>query len=120
MNSVISLNKNVLNDAMEKDKLGNDDIYSIFGIPILLKDNIGFESLPTTAGAYSLKDNYTEDAFITKKLKSEGFANARLAGKSRSGLLRVSYGSYPKKLLALKALAKAKLSHNVNAWLAED
>ena len=72
LNSVISLNKNVLNDAMEKDKLGNDDIYSIFGIPILLKDNIGFESLPTTAGAYSLKDNYTEDAFITKKLKSEG------------------------------------------------
>ena len=72
LNSVISLNKNVLNDAMEKDKLGNDDINSIFGIPILLKDNIGFESLPTTAGAYSLKDNYTEDAFITKKLKSEG------------------------------------------------
>ena len=72
LNSVISLNKNVLNDAMEKDKLGNDNINSIFGIPILLKDNIGFESLPTTAGAYSLKDNYTEDAFITKKLKSEG------------------------------------------------
>ena len=72
LNSVISLNKNVLNDAMEKDKLGNENIYSIFGIPILLKDNIGFESLPTTAGAYSLKDNYTEDAFITKKLKSEG------------------------------------------------
>ena len=72
LNSVISLNKNVLNDAMEKDILGNDDIYSIFGIPILLKDNIGFESLPTTAGAYVLKDNYTEDAFITKKLKSEG------------------------------------------------
>ena len=72
LNSVISLNKNVLNDAMEKDKLGNDNIYSIFGIPILLKDNIGFESLPTTAGAYGLKDNYTEDAFITKKLKSEG------------------------------------------------
>ena len=72
MNSVISLNKNVLNDAMKKDKLGNDNINSIFGIPILLKDNIGFESLPTTAGAYSLKDNYTEDAFITKKLKSEG------------------------------------------------
>ena len=55
MNSVISLNKNVLNDAMEKDKLGNDNINSIFGIPILLKDNIGFESLPTTAGAYSFK-----------------------------------------------------------------
>ena len=72
LNSVISLNKNVLYDAMEKDKLGNDNINSIFGIPILLKDNIGFESLPTTAGAYSLRQNYTEDAFITKKLKSEG------------------------------------------------
>ena len=55
-----------------RDRLGNDNINSIFGIPILLKDNIGFESLPTTAGAYVLKDNYTDDAFITKKLKSEG------------------------------------------------
>lgn len=69
------------------------------------------------AGCFGVKSNATK---MVKKLKSEGFANARLAGKSRSGLLRVSYGSYPKKLLALKALAKAKLSHNVNAWLAED
>ena len=61
-----------MNEARKKDILGNDNIYSIFGIPILLKDNIGFESLPTTAGAYSLRQNYTKDAFITKKLKSEG------------------------------------------------
>ncbi len=72
LNSIISLNKDALNEARKKDILGNDNIYSIFGIPILLKDNIGFESLPTTAGAYSLRQNYTKDAFITKKLKSEG------------------------------------------------
>ena len=72
LNSIISLNKDALNEARKKDILGNDNIYSIFGIPILLKDNIGFESLPTTAGAYSLRQNYTRDAFITKKLKSEG------------------------------------------------
>ncbi len=72
LNSIISLNKDALNDARKKDIMGNDNIYSIFGIPILLKDNIGFESLATTAGAYSLRQNYTEDAFITKKLKSEG------------------------------------------------
>ncbi len=72
LNSIISLNRNILNEARKKDEIGNENIYSVFGIPILLKDNIGFESLPTTAGAYSLKNNYTKDAFITKKLKDQG------------------------------------------------
>ena len=49
LNSIISINKNVLDEAKLKDIQGNSDIYSIFGIPILLKDNIGFESLPTTS-----------------------------------------------------------------------
>ena len=72
LNSIISLNENILKEARIKDEIGNENIYSIFGIPILLKDNIGFETLPTTAGAYSLKNNYTKDAFITKQLKDEG------------------------------------------------
>ena len=72
LNSIISINKDVLKEAKIKDSKGNTDIYSIFGIPIVLKDNIGFESLPTTAGAYSLRENYTDDAFITKKLKENG------------------------------------------------
>ena len=72
LNSIISLNENILKEARKKDEIGNENIYSIFGIPILLKDNIGFETLPTTAGAYSLKNNYPKDAFITKQLKDEG------------------------------------------------
>ena len=69
------------------------------------------------AGCFGVESNATK---MVKKLKNEGFTDARLAGKSKSGLLRVSYGSYHKKIVALKALAKAKLSHNVNAWLAKD
>ena len=79
LNSIISINKNVLDEAKLKDIQGNSDIYSIFGIPILLKDNIGFESLPTTAGAHSLQKNYTKDAYIVEKLKEKG---ALILGKT--------------------------------------
>ena len=79
LNSIISINKNVLDEAKLKDIQGNSDIYSIFGIPILLKDNIGFESLPTTAGAHSLQNNYTKDAYIVEKLKEKG---ALILGKT--------------------------------------
>ena len=69
------------------------------------------------AGCFGVESNAIK---MVQKLKNDGFTDARLVGKSKSGLLRVSYGSYYKKIAALKALAKAKLSHNVNAWLAKD
>jgi len=69
------------------------------------------------AGCFGVESNATK---MVKNLKKEGFEEAQITGKSKSGLLRVSYGSYYKKITALKALAKAKLSHNANAWLAED
>ena len=72
LNSLISINKNALDEAKLRDKEGNTDIHSIFGIPILLKDNIGFEGLATTAGAHSLQNNYTRDAFIVEGLKEKG------------------------------------------------
>ena len=46
--------------------------YSIYGMPILLKDNINTSGMPTTAGAVALMNNYTEDAFIVKQLKAKG------------------------------------------------
>ena len=79
LNSIISINKNILEEAKSKDNQGNSDIYSVFGIPILLKDNIGFESLPTTAGAHSLQNNYTKDAYVVEKLKEKG---ALILGKT--------------------------------------
>ena len=72
LNSIISINKDVLEVAKERDKNSKGEINSIYGIPILLKDNIGFDKLPTTAGAFSLRDNLTENAFIVNRLEDEG------------------------------------------------
>ena len=79
LNSIISINKNILREAKSKDKIKNNNIYSLHGIPILLKDNIGFKGLPTTAGAHSLKNNFTDDASIVKQLKDSG---ALILGKT--------------------------------------
>jgi amidase len=70
LNSIISLNPNVLNQAREKDKNAtNVDNYSVYGMPILLKDNINTKDMITTAGAIALAENNTENnAFIVDQL----------------------------------------------------
>lgn len=73
LNSVISLNPKAVEmarilDASEERIEEN----SIFGMPILLKDNINTKDLPTTAGAFVLRENQTSDAFITEKLREKG------------------------------------------------
>jgi len=79
LNSVIAINPNVIKEARLKDKEGDKGKHAIFGMPILLKDNINTQGMPTTAGAVALKDNITEDAFIVKQLKSKG---ALILGKA--------------------------------------
>ena len=71
LNSVISLNPNLLEEAERKDEeLKNAaENHPIFGIPVLLKDNINTENMETTAGALALENNQTEDAFIVQQLK---------------------------------------------------
>lgn len=74
LNSIIALNPNALKEARQRDK-NKDDVseYSIYGMPILLKDNINTKGMPTTAGALALENNKnTEDAFIVEKLKENG------------------------------------------------
>ncbi|KAB8155388.1 amidase [Kordia sp. TARA_039_SRF] len=74
LNAVISINPNAIAEAKQRDR----DFFNkrlkplIFGMPILLKDNINTKNMPTTAGALALKENMTNDAFITKRLKDEG------------------------------------------------
>ena len=72
LNSIISLNPNIVLEARKKDKIKPESIYSLHGIPILLKDNINFDGLPTTAGAEILKNNIADDSFVVKKLKESG------------------------------------------------
>ena len=74
LNSVISLNPDLLKEAREKDKQrsNSETHHPIYGIPVLLKDNINTEEMPTTAGAVALQENITDDAFIVKRLKENG------------------------------------------------
>lgn len=78
LNSVISINPNVIKEAKALDQ-ASDENHLIYGMPILLKDNINASGMPTTAGAVALKDNITEDAFLVKQLKSKG---ALILGKA--------------------------------------
>jgi len=81
LNSVISLNPNILQEAREKDKVlkAGGEKHPIFGIPVLLKDNINTKNMPTTAGSMALRNNQTDDAFIVEKLKENG---ALILGKA--------------------------------------
>ncbi|MDA0896572.1 MAG: amidase family protein [Proteobacteria bacterium] len=76
LNAIISLNPSAVDAARAADderKAGKAvPPDSLFGLPILLKDNVGFEGLPTTAGAAALAANYTRDAFVTERLKANG------------------------------------------------
>lgn len=71
LNTIIALNPNVLNEARQLDE--NKEIHHpIYGMPILLKDNIGAAAMKTTAGAIALMQNETNDAFIVERLKKNG------------------------------------------------
>lgn len=72
LNSIITINPDAVSEAREKDKNRSDADHPIYGIPVLLKDNIGLEGLPATAGAAALLNNYAPDAFIVKRIKEKG------------------------------------------------
>jgi amidase len=80
LNAVIALNPNVVKEARQKDNQPKPLLgFSVFGMPILLKDNINAAGMPTTAGAAALQQNMAEDAFIVKQLKNNG---ALILGKA--------------------------------------
>jgi len=74
LHAIISLNPMIVSEARERDKNKPANTkYSLYGLPILLKDNINTQGMPTTAGAFVLKENMnTNDAFIVKMLKEKG------------------------------------------------
>ncbi|WP_411895396.1 amidase family protein [Winogradskyella sp. A2] len=79
LNSVIAVNPNVIEEAKKLDQQKSEDAHLIYGMPILLKDNVNALGMATTAGAVALKDNFADDAFIVKQLKSKG---ALILGKA--------------------------------------
>ena len=83
LNTVIALNPDIIRQARERDAALRADPkaprHPIFGMPVLLKDNINTEGMPTTAGAIALEKNRTGDAFIVARLKEKG---ALILGKA--------------------------------------
>jgi len=76
INAIISLNPEavsrarMLDQRRQQGRVVSGD--SVFGIPVLLKDNIGFSEMPTTAGALALRNNQTANAFVVQRLMDNG------------------------------------------------
>lgn len=79
MNVLAELNPHVLEDARALDGRQERD-GALFGVPILVKDNIDVEGLHTTAGSFALCDNLARrDAPIIANLRRAG---ALILGKA--------------------------------------
>jgi amidase len=75
LNSYIHINANAINEARANDaarRRGNIK-QALYGIPIVLKDNVNTVDMPTTAGSVALANSLPlTDAFITTKLRDAG------------------------------------------------
>ncbi|MEM8968903.1 MAG: amidase family protein [Bacteroidota bacterium] len=72
LNNVTAINPNAVKEAQEKDKNRLGQGHPLYGMPVLLKDNVNFGGVPTTAGTYLLRNNMAEDAFIVDRIQEKG------------------------------------------------
>ena len=81
LRTIINLNPDALEDAKAADQARKQGAKGrLLGIPILVKDSIDVKGLPTTCGAYVLKNNVAaSDAEAVARLRAEG---AILLGKT--------------------------------------
>lgn len=73
-NSVIQLNPNALKEARALDErmARGEEVGTLAGIVMLIKDNVAAVDMNTSAGAYALKDlTTTRDAFVVETLKNQ-------------------------------------------------
>ncbi|HSL22471.1 MAG TPA: amidase family protein [Vicinamibacterales bacterium] len=75
VNAFLHVNANAVNEARQLDASRHPGIERspLYGIPVLLKDNIDTDDMPTTAGSVALAGSIPpDDAFITRKLREAG------------------------------------------------
>jgi amidase len=72
LNAIISINPNAVSEARKRDRNKTVSDHPIYGIPVLLKDNINAEGMATTAGAEALRNNFASDAYIVQRIKEKG------------------------------------------------
>lgn len=71
-NAVSEINPNALQLAKQCDAHPNTDL-PLYGMPILVKENINTKDMPTSAGSYALRDFIpSQDAPIIEQLKKAG------------------------------------------------
>ena len=97
LNSIISINPDAIEIAHKLDKKleVQKEIGPMYGIPVILKDNIDtHDKMPTTAGSRILKNSYpTKDSWIAKKLRESGAVILGKANLSEWANYRASYSS---------------------------
>lgn len=72
LNAVAEINPTALEQARQLDEAGDRSL-PLFGVPVLVKDNIDVRGLHTTAGSHALADNVAaEDAPIIASLRRNG------------------------------------------------
>lgn len=80
LNTVAELNENAIVQAKKMDSIKADRKGAMFGLPVLIKDNIDVFGLHTTAGSLALSDNIAEkDAPLVMNLRRNG---ALILGKT--------------------------------------
>ena len=75
LNSFMHVNPNAAAEARQLDALRSPGKarLPLYGIPVLLKDNVNTADMPTTAGSVALAGSIPDtDAFITQKLRAAG------------------------------------------------
>src|SRR3954469_15164324 len=74
LGAVLSVNPDALEDARASDEARQrrHARSPLEGIPVLLKDNVDTEQMPTTAGSRALLGSTPDDATITRRLRAAG------------------------------------------------
>lgn len=97
-NALIFINENALQEVKKCDEIyqkeGRKSL--VFGIPVILKDNIDYVSLPKTGGTLALSDSYPyENAKIVQNLIDNGAIILAKANMSEFAFsANDSYSSY--------------------------
>ncbi|ECL8004738.1 amidase [Listeria innocua] len=80
LNAITEVSPTIIAEAEQLDNQNEPNKPALYGMPVVLKDNIGTITLPTSAGTVALKDWVMEkDAAIVDKLKTNG---ALILGKT--------------------------------------
>lgn len=73
LNTIAELDESVINQAMKMDSQKSNRTLPMFGLPVLIKDNIDVAGLHATAGSLALADNIAiNDAPIVANLRRNG------------------------------------------------